>query len=875
MAQTFNINDIMSDQSFPAWATEKTLSDIKQILAPSDSDNIEEAAKQIGPPTDPKGFSGQTRKRKKTQDQLTSSTDRVQKGFEQVGRLISKGGGLLDAVGNASGKFSDLNKMLDLFGGFASGLAKLTPVAGDGLGLTVDTYIEFKKILAQYTDQFTSQLMTLQRVGMDGSKSFIDLAVASAEARINMEILTGVLNNNTQAIAQHFGDIDMGAMGILEMQDNLINRAGVPIEKMGIRTEELAEFIGDFFDTRRKTRSTYGKSTLELADEVYGLAQSMRILRELTGIDYDQQMAGMKAVMNDERFAASMRELRRNNQGEFATRIENFVGFLEGNQFDPAMVDIFKQQFSTFGTAVNHEVGILTSLYGDGRLNEIKQKLMSGDYDPTEIFAEFVRGGQLANEMGGLDYLMQFTRADPSNSIAVLAQTFGKFEDFGSDIIEAEKNARTNTKNIVKETKDTINGQFIDTSAEIDRQLKQVQANITKGSEETIKFVADEAVKLAESLQKLAESKNFVEFLENIADTTAIASMPSSWWSKIKNAYKYMNPMAAFIARNKNGKATGGPVVGQGGTINGMNPIQAARSGHKDFYESIGMSLSGDGVTMSAFKGKIGMTQEQMFTLDYLPDMIAAEDYNLFMQQAAQQQGGLGQSNMIQYLSQFDYDKGQELLNQAEIGMQDGSLSKAEVLDLQNRGEIAIAGAKHILGSSFNNEIATTDYSLMIGDSKKSNNLTKMVTEEDREKWQKAEDYANMWGAAIYKAANLWGNKWQEQYLGRPIYGAPLEDLEKASDAFRYSLEFDHDFRLAGDKPWQTSNVYHGDSLGLDLVDEFSKNFRGRELSDQEIQNIHSQVGDSEGADVLAQAKKLGNTINTTLKKIFDSPEYF
>ena len=421
----------------PQWATEDTQLQIKAIL--------EREARPTG-----------TKKKaeKENEEQTKASTKALkglEEGFDELTGLVGTTAGVITQT---KGEFKDLVPIVDAFGnllkkGFGAALSAI-PFFGDALKSGSDLVIEFSKdafsFLASTADTLVDTFQDTASRGAFFDNSLQGLVRASTGARISLEELGGVLEQNTLAIAT-FGDANQGSIQILRNLEVVQERFGDELLRLGLSFSDINESAGGFFELLAAT----GQADLLRAGQTEALAnQTNRYIRDLTVL---ASITGKQRKEVEREFRAQV--LRGNVQAQLALlREKNDEGAVQafGNlatllsEFSPVLGDAFSS-IATVGVATGEQEAVLAQLgnsralideFGDAfrkgslsaeRATELQNQIATEISDGL-LNADFTSLAALgAGPIGGLPRIL----ADVASTAIPLAQAFRDGEiDFDS-----------------------------------------------------------------------------------------------------------------------------------------------------------------------------------------------------------------------------------------------------------------------------------------------------------------------------------------------------------------------------------------------------------------------------------------------------------
>ena len=498
----------------PQWATEDTQLQIKAIL--------EKASR----PT-----SGVNKADKDKEEQTKKSTKAL-KGLEEgIDELTGLVGTTAGVITQTKGEFKDLVPIVDAFGnllkkGFGAALSAI-PFFGDALKTGSDLVIEFSKdafsFLASTTDTLVDVFQDTATRGAFFDNSLQALVRASTGARISLEELGGVLEQNTLAIAT-FGDANQGSIQILRNLEVVQERFGDELLRLGLSFSDINESAGGFFELLAAT----GQADLLRAGQTEALAnQTNRYIRDLTVL---ASITGKQRKEVEREFRAQV--LRGNVQAQLALLTEkndeaavqafgNLATLL--NEFSPVLGDAFSA-IATVGVATGEQEAVLAQLgnsralideFGDAfrkgslsaeRATELQNQIATEISDGL-LNADFTSLAALgAGPIGGLPRLL----ADVASTAVPLAQAF---RDGEIDFDSLREKIDTQTKSTDAGTTALVDAQkaLADIPFQIQRALITDEGSIVN----VLNTVADNVESFGNVLQRIIGGEDVESILDN------------------------------------------------------------------------------------------------------------------------------------------------------------------------------------------------------------------------------------------------------------------------------------------------------------------------------------------------------------------------
>ena len=379
------MDDIIQDiknalgTDLPKWATESTLAEIKKILEGSGDGlkSLKNANENIGSKFKSGTFIGGLYQAQLESEKLASKTSVVR---DVLGEIAQIGGIAARSVFNSSGKFSDLNPIIDATSGAAANLASQFGPLGQVVGATIQAFSKLRQAQNEILDNQVQGFMQLSKSGLNLTTDIQDLNVAALRARLNLDVLADVVTANASGITALGGEFTRGVSRFLQLQTDISERENNMLERMGLNIQDQAMFIGEFIENNQRNAVLANMSQGQLADTVFGVAKNMRILAELTGEDINTQRQAQMQVAGDMAFQARIRELTLADRKEEAAALNQLVGTLE--TINPNLARLVKQSVSTVGMGFDAQTAVLAQVMGG---QESINKILGGVEDIEDV----------------------------------------------------------------------------------------------------------------------------------------------------------------------------------------------------------------------------------------------------------------------------------------------------------------------------------------------------------------------------------------------------------------------------------------------------------------------------------------------------------
>ena len=503
----------------PQWATETTLADIKKILEGSGDGlkSIKNANDTIGEKFKSGTFIGGLYQAQLETDKLSKKTAVV---TGVLGEIASISGVAVKSIFNSSGKFSDLNPVIEATTGAAANLASQFGPLGVAVGAVIQVFGKLRQAQNEILDNQVQGFMKLSKSGLNLTTDIMDLNVAAERARLNLDVLADVVTANAAGITALGGEFTRGANRFLQLQTDIQTREGNMLERMGFNVEEQAMFIGEFIENNQRNATLTNMTQKQLADTVFGVTKNFRILTELTGADIEAQRQAQAEVAGDMAFQARIRELVLMGREDEAQALLQTVSTL--NAINPNLANVVKQSASSIGMAFDANSAVLANtMGGQASINNILDGIQNIDDVPTVVAQLLQSANTAASDMGNLQ-MAQLGLGGITNeyiqSLQDMVQIGGRFDTF---LKAAEDNDMTVAEYIASIAADTEEGsekqaegsqKLLEAAIELDKSAKALTAAILENFDDLFNEQIASNKNLAEDIGVLSSANtNFIE----------------------------------------------------------------------------------------------------------------------------------------------------------------------------------------------------------------------------------------------------------------------------------------------------------------------------------------------------------------------------
>ena len=500
----------------PKWATESTLADIKNLLEGSGDGlkSLKTANKTIGENKYKSGtFIGGLYQAQLESEKLSKKTSVV---TGVLGEIAQISGVAVKSIFNSSGKFSDLNPVIEATTGAAANLTSQFGPLGVAIGATIQAFGKLRQAQNEILDNQVQGFMKLSKSGLNLTTDIQDLNVAALRARLNLDVLADVVTANASGITALGGEFTRGVNRFLQLQTDISTRENNMLERMGINIEDQAMFIGEFIENNQRNAMLANMSQGQLADTVFGLAKNMRILSELTGEDINAQRQAQMRVAGDMAFQARIRELTLAGREDEAAALSQLVSTLD--TVNPNLARLVKQSTSTVGMGFDAQTAVLASIMGGQEgINNILSGIQDVEDVPTVVAKLLESANQAANSTSNLEMAQLGLGGITNEYIEGLADVIEAGGRFDNIIKAAEEEGITVAQYLEKMFADTTDGAdtiatssmlLMDAAIELDKAAKTFNAAVLANFDDLFDKQITSNKKITENLNVMTDGQS-------------------------------------------------------------------------------------------------------------------------------------------------------------------------------------------------------------------------------------------------------------------------------------------------------------------------------------------------------------------------------
>ena len=319
-------------------------------------------------------------------DELEDKFPKVTAGFDLLGGAIMSTTGLLKGVMNASGKFSDLNPVIDIATASMQNLAGLAPFVGGFLQGVIGATGELYKFKLEIMDLTLDTFSSLQDLGIQFNTQVgttDDLIQEIIKAQITLGSFNEVVGQNLEGIVAFGGATDTGARKFLRQLDQLtdpLSETGMQLRSLGLDSDAIAEAFGDFIQTNRFNARMMTMEETQLREQLVQRIKNERLITELTGLDVKEQRARLNQTAQEASLQAALMDM----DADAAEQTMKFASLLDG-----PIRDAFVGFTTPFGVANEEALKLIGFVPEVGTtLESIQQRLENGSLTALEAQAE-------------------------------------------------------------------------------------------------------------------------------------------------------------------------------------------------------------------------------------------------------------------------------------------------------------------------------------------------------------------------------------------------------------------------------------------------------------------------------------------------------
>ena len=320
----------------------------------------------------------------------------LEMGFDALGKAVSGASGLVAGIFESTGRFSDLNPVVDMATERFSSLVSVIPLFGGFIAGIAQGSAEILKLRLSLMDLQADTFETLALSGAKLDINFSKLITDVLNSNIALNQFNSIVAQNTDGLLAFGGSTSKALSRFTENITELTkfdSPIGLGLRTLGLGAEDIAESFADLVQSNRFNNRVLSLSNNELQEILARRIRDERVITELTGIRADEQRAARQQLATEASFQAAIADLGPKS----AVAITEFVGNL--SDIDPALAQAAKE-FLAFGTITSDSSGRLSALAPDV-LKEVMEGVTAFKNGSTDVTGLFMDVAQSAKNFAG------------------------------------------------------------------------------------------------------------------------------------------------------------------------------------------------------------------------------------------------------------------------------------------------------------------------------------------------------------------------------------------------------------------------------------------------------------------------------------------
>ena len=282
----------------------------------------------------------------------------VEAGFNALGSAVSGAAGLVAGIFESTGRFSDLNPMVDLATKTFTDLVGTVPIVGGFIAGLAQGSAEMLKLRLGLMDLQADTFETLALSGAKLDMNFTTLIGNILKSNIPLNQFNEIVRENTAGILAFGGNTER-AFNRFNTNINDLTRLDSPIG-MGLRTlglgaTEIADYFAEFIQNNRFSSKVTSLQNSELQQILAERIKDERVITEITGIKADEQRAAQREIATQGAFVAALRDF----PAETQIALKDYISKLQA--VDPQAAKLAMEEVA-FRGIVSDQSGRFTAL---------------------------------------------------------------------------------------------------------------------------------------------------------------------------------------------------------------------------------------------------------------------------------------------------------------------------------------------------------------------------------------------------------------------------------------------------------------------------------------------------------------------------------
>jgi len=506
----------------------------------------------------------------------------VEAGFNTLGTAISGAAGLVAGVFESTGRFSDLNPVVDMATQTFQGLVGSVPIVGGFLSGIAGANAEILKLRLGLMDLQADTFETLALSGAKLDQNFSDLIGNILKSNIPLNQFNEIVRENTEGLLAFGGNTQRAFTRFNQNIDDLTrldSPIGLGLRTLGLGATDIAEYFAEFIQNNRFSSKVLSLQNSELQQILARRIRDERVITEITGIRAEEQRAAERELATEGAFLAALQQF----PAEVQIALKEYVAKLK--TVDPQAAKLAQEQIA-FGSISSNESGRFAALLPDlaNTVTSSVELMKAGNTDvagqmlmfskSAQQFATSIEGANLAvlglveggQEIGNTvenAFKLGLRQEAQEKSLAIiegnLGRSFGSLTE-GLDAIEAQYDAQIKA---IQKTID-VNEDYANMSPEQQTEFfqKALQEATKIQDQQTINLIAARAG--FEDLVSDFQSKTFSTLMGSFEGLSGVIAEVTTNFNKLLDKFEG-RPAGADPNNLMNPKPpekfTGGPVA--------------------------------------------------------------------------------------------------------------------------------------------------------------------------------------------------------------------------------------------------------------------------------------------------------------------------
>ena len=506
----------------------------------------------------------------------------VEAGFNTLGTAISGAAGLVAGVFESTGRFSDLNPVVDMATQTFQGLVGSVPIVGGFLSGIAGANAEILKLRLGLMDLQADTFETLALSGAKLDQNFSDLIGNILKSNIPLNQFNEIVRENTEGLLAFGGNTQRAFTRFNQNIDDLTrldSPIGLGLRTLGLGATDIAEYFAEFIQNNRFSIKVLSLQNSELQQILARRIRDERVITEITGIRAEEQRAAERELATEGAFLAALQQF----PAEVQIALKEYVAKLK--TVDPQAAKLAQEQIA-FGSISSNESGRFAALLPDlaNTVTSSVELMKAGNTDvagqmlmfskSAQQFATSIEGANLAvlglveggQEIGNTvenAFKLGLRQEAQEKSLAIiegnLGRSFGSLTE-GLDAIEAQYDAQIKA---IQKTID-VNEDYANMSPEQQTEFfqKALQEATKIQDQQTINLIAARAG--FEDLVSDFQSKTFSTLMGSFEGLSGVIAEVTTNFNKLLDKFEG-RPAGADPNNLMNPKPpekfTGGPVA--------------------------------------------------------------------------------------------------------------------------------------------------------------------------------------------------------------------------------------------------------------------------------------------------------------------------